>query len=513
MTLFPHFARVSRAVVALGVVLAGGLWAQDKPTEAAAKDGGGLTVRQFGAVGDGKADDTEAIVKAIHSGQGSVVFPKGVYRLTRSIEIPLAETGFVSLIGDGTARILMEGKGAAFHFIGTHEGSAGPDSFKPGVWEKERMPMVRGLEIVGPSGGQGKDAKPGEIVESDGIQATGVMQLTILDTRLSRLRHGIHLTKRDRNILVSNCHIYENTGCGIFYDQVNLHQSNIVGSHISYNKGGGIVFRGGEVRNVHIGTCDIESNMTPDVPETANVLIDCTGGSTAEVAITGCTIQHNSKSPGSANIRVLGKGITSVKKATDTQEGHITITGNVFSDVMTNIHLDHARGVSIVGNTFWEGFEQDLLLENCQAIVIGPNDFDRNPRYVVNGNWAKEKNGIVLRKCKDVKLNGALIKGVWGQQAAVVLDGCERCTVSDCSILDSDGIGLWLKDCKRCVVSNCVIDDEREGEAKKGAVSLKVEGGEKNWVKGNVLGNGVEGGQGNEGKAVVFEGNWAGWEK
>jgi hypothetical protein len=189
------------------------------------------------------------------------------------------------------------------------------------------------------------------------------------------------------------------------------HQSNIAGCHISYNAGGGIVTRGGEVRNVHIGTCDIESNMAPDAPPSANVLIDSTGGSTDEVAITGCTLQHNSKSPNSANIRVIGAGITSTKDNTATQEGHIAITGNVFSDVAVNIHLQNARGVSITGNTFWEGFEHDLLIEKSSSVVVGPNDFDRNPRYVVNGNWAKDKNGLTFRDCQDCKLSGLLVKG------------------------------------------------------------------------------------------------------
>ena len=41
---------------------------------------------------------------------------------------------------------------------------------------------------------------------------------------------------------------------------------------------------------------DIEGCQSKDGPPTANVLIDCTGGSTAEVAITGCTIQHTAQS-------------------------------------------------------------------------------------------------------------------------------------------------------------------------------------------------------------------------
>ena len=434
------------------------------------------SVHDFGIVGDGKADDTAAIQKAVDSGWGDIFFPKGSYRITKTITVDLDKAGFTSLIADGTAKIIMAGSGPAFHFVGTHEGSADPGSFKPNVWEKQRMPIVRGLEIVG------------ENKEADGIESTGVMQLTVTETNIHDLRHAIHLTTRNRNIIVSNCHLYHNSGCGVFYDHVNLHQSNIVGCHISYNAGGGVVTRGGEVRNVQIGTCDIESNMRPDAAPSANVLLDNTDGSTDEVAVLGCTLQHNSKSAGSANIWVIGKGITSTKNDTPTQEGHIAIVGNAMSDVKVNIHLDHARGVSITGNTFWEGFEHDLLVEDSQCIVVGPNDYDRNPRYVVNGNWSKDFNGLVLRRCEDCKLSGVLVKGVWHKDAAVFLLDCKRCTVTDCSILDCDGTGLEMKNCQRCRVSDCVVRDDRSPTS---AVSFKMEGGRDNWVRGCVFGNGV----------------------
>jgi hypothetical protein len=372
----------------------------------------------------------------------------------------------------------MAGAGPAFHFVGTHGGSADPGSFQPNVWEKQRMPIVRGLEIVGAH------------EEADGLEFTGVMQLTVTETNIRECRHAIHFTTRNRNLIVSNCHLYKNRGIGVFYDHVNIHQSNIIGCHISYNAGGGVVTRGGNVRNLHIGTCDLESNMSPGTPPTANVLIDCTGGSAGEVAITGCTIQHNSKSPGSANIRVLGRGKLNDNKEEPTREGHIAITGNIFSDVMVNIHLQHARGVSIVGNTFWEGFEHDLLVEDSEAIVVGPNDFDRNPRYVVNGNWAKDVNGLVFRRSADCKLSGFLVKGVWKKDAAVSLERCDRFTLSDVSILDCDGIGLLLKDCTRTRVSGCVVRDDRA--EKKAVLSLRVEGGSGNWITGSVFANGVE---------------------
>jgi Pectate lyase superfamily protein/Right handed beta helix region len=422
-------------------------------------------VRTLGAVGDGQADDTAAIQKAAAAG-GAIHFPDGTYRLTKTIEIALDATGFTSLNAQGTARIVMAGVGPAFRFIGTHGGSAAPSSLKPEITARQRMPMADGLEIIGAH------------AEADGIEAKGTMQLTISRTRLNGLRHGIRLVERNRNLQVTECHIYHNTGIGIFYDDVNLHQSNITGCHISYCAGGGIVSRGGEVRNVHIAGCDIESNMTPDAPETANVLLDSRGGSIAEVAITGCTIQHNSTSPGSANVRIVGPGAdrgAGERMLKAPHWGHVTITGNVFSDVRVNIHLQKARGVVIDANTFWEGFDRDLLVESCSNVVVGTNNFERNPGYEL---WQKErpKQGVLFRDSADCTLTGLHILGVREHPAAIVLEDCRRMHVANCTVLDSDHAGVLLKGVRDSRVQGCFIRDDREGV--KNFQAVRVEGGD-----------------------------------
>jgi len=409
-------------------------------------------VRSFGAKGDGVADDTAAIQRAVNSG-GGVRFPSGTYRITKTIAIELDRTGFVSLTGDGTARVVMAGAGPAFKFIGTHEGSAAPGEFKPNVWERQRAPMVDALEIIG--------AHP----EADAIEATGTMQLTVSRVVVRDARHAVHLTVRNRNVLITDCHFYHNRGIGVFLDAVNLHQINIIGSHISYNAGGGVVSRGGNVRNIHIGTCDIESNMEPGAPPTANILLDSTVGSVGEVSITGCTIQHNNPSPDSANIRVLGRGFEAAQErrtgSAETQEGNITISGNVLSDVQVNIHLKNARGVAIAGNTFWQGYRHDLLVENCTAVVVGANNFDRNPRYNY-GNTQQANNGIVFRDSRDCTLSGLHVSGVWRQPAAVIIERCDRMHITGCTILDSDNAGLMLTDVTRSRVSGLLIRDDRK---------------------------------------------------
>ena len=141
----------------------------------------------------------------------------------------------------------------------------------------------------------------GAHAEAVGIEANGTMQLTVTRLVVRKALHGVHLTGRNRNFVLSDSHVYHNRGVGVFFDRVNLHQSNVTGSHVSYNGGGGIVVKAGEVRNLHVTGCDVEANHDKDGPPTANVLIDSTGGSNAEAAVTGCTIQHTRTAPGSAN--------------------------------------------------------------------------------------------------------------------------------------------------------------------------------------------------------------------
>lgn len=430
---------------------------------------------------DGKTDAAPALQALIDKGSGTIRLPRGTYRLSTGLVVDLAKVGFTAFEGGGTARLVMAAAGPAIQFLGGHEGTADPGSFKPETWD-QRAPMVDGVEITGAH------------AEADGIQAIGTMQLTISRTVIRKCRHGIHLVKRNRNVTISNCHIYENGGIGVFYDNVNLHQSNVVGSHISYCRGGGIVSHGGDVRNLHIGTCDIESNMGPDHPPTANVWLDSTGGSIGEVAITGCTIQHSSKAPGCANIRIQGGGTDSSLERREgratTREGNITIGSNVFSDVQINIHIQNARGVTITGNTFWEGFEHDLLVEDSSHIIVGDNNFDRNPRYLVNGFDNAESNGIRFVRCQDSNLASNTIAGVWRHPAAVHLEECTRLTITGNSILDSDGVGLLLQKCRHTIVSDNLIRDDREESKRSREPSLKVEGTGDNLIGSNLLGNG-----------------------
>lgn len=439
------------------------LLSQEQKTESD-KQVGWKTVLDYGARGDGKADDTAAIQRMVDASVGSLRFPRGRYRFTKPIVIDLNKVGPTSVSGDGTATILMEGAGPAFHFIGTHNGTASPKTVNPVVWEQERTPMVDGIEIVG------------KHPEAIGVAATKTMQITITRLVVRRALHGIHLYERNRNVAIDDCHLYQNEGVGIYLDKLNLHQVNISDSHISYNKQGGIVVRESEIRNIQIGNCDIEGNMGEDTPPTANILFDISKGSLREGAIFGCTIQHTNNAPDAANVRFIGNGPQDPRKV-----GNFAIADNSMSDVAVNIHLKHARGITITGNTLWQAYEHNLLVEDSSYIVLGANLLDRNPDY-----RAKTKNANVFKGCSDCTLNGLNIKSTQEVAAGLILENCERMNITNCSVRECEQGGILLKNVKQSRISDCLITEGPDDFA------IRVTGGQQNQVTDNLVSGSVE---------------------
>ena len=314
-----------------------------------------VNIRQFGVKGDGQTDDSLAIQEAILESDGLLFLPRGDYFLTKPIEIELSKSGRVGIYGGGTARLIMAGSGPAIRLTGTHKGTAGPDTVSEAVWQRERMPIINGLEIVG--------AHP----EADGIELEYTLGAMLSDLLIHECRHGVHFITRNRNPIISSCHIYHNNGCGVYFDGVNLHQVNIADSHISYNAGGGIKVFNSEIRNLQICGNDIEYNYDLEAEESADVWIDAQEGSILEGAIVGITIQA-SLSPGGANIRMIGQSKEIAHKV-----GLLSITGNLISSQNTNIHLKYTRGVAITGNTFFSGHEHSIHAEHSSNIVVGQN--------------------------------------------------------------------------------------------------------------------------------------------
>ncbi|MBO61240.1 MAG: hypothetical protein CMO63_04610 [Verrucomicrobiales bacterium] len=428
-------------------------------------------LREFGAVGDGRSDDTEAIQHAVAQGDGVLHFPPGSYRITQPIEVRLAKRGPLSIDGSGgTARVLMAAKGPAFRLVGTHGGTGDPGSRKGNVATHQRLPTIRNIEVEG--------AHP----EADGFELIETMQAVFEGVMVTRCRHGIHLIKRNRNVLISHCHIYFNTGVGVYLDGVNLHQINIATSHISYNRLGGIRLDRSEVRNLQITGNDIEYNNHKShgaEPEpTAEIYIDTSaqGASVNEVTIASNTIQATGSSEG-ANIRIKEKPDQS------RPPGLFAISGNIIGSQENNVHLTGCYGIALSGNTIYSCEHRNLLIEDSRLINVSGNTFRRHtPRY---------GTGVLFSSCKDITFTGCSIldetsEGQPGLSALLELEHCQRINITGSQFINGI-IGVAGTDCSHVILTGNTLHDTREQPIARHAIRFDGQG-EGNTAAHNSLG-------------------------
>lgn len=391
------------------------------------------------------SDSTTALQTQIDQNAGNLLLGKeSVVRITKPLTFDLAKHHAVSVKATNGVTIVMDGPGPALRFLGTHQGTAGPKTFQPATWN-ERMPIVSGIEILG------------NHKQADGIELVQTVGAIINNVSVRWCRHGIHLVTRNRNVVISNCHLYENSGIGIFLDDVNLHQINVGTSHISYNRQGGIVVRDGNVRNLQVSGCDIEGNMPDDETptKTANILVDLSGSrenkskSVAEVSITGCTIQHTANhggadgataAPGGANIRLAGKEIYPIDS--------VTISGNVISDTTTNIDVDFANDVAINANNFFAPRPANLLVRNSRRVVVSGNTF--NPRQFVRPGT------IVFEDCADCIIANSTLHKFATDVGALALNRCNGFILNGLNLTEC-GSGIVLKETANTTIFACRI--------------------------------------------------------
>jgi hypothetical protein len=447
------------------------------------------SVSDFGAVGDGQVDDTSAIQHAVDTGANEIVFPPGDYRLTQSILLDESKTGRVCLNGSGgTAKIVMEGAGPAFRIAGSHQGSADPGGFDPGVWAKERMPTVLNIEIEG------------RHEEADGIHLEGTMQSTFEGVLLRELRHGIRIHNRARNVLVSHCHIYHNRGIGVFFDHVNLHQVIIASSHISYNAQSGIKILNGEMRNVQITGNDIEYNYDSKAGEnalpSAEIWIECSDetASMREGTIASNTIQAR-YSPGGANIMLIGSDVK-----TKAGVGMLAISGNLIGSQETNVLMDQCDGVTLTGNFIYSGHKRNLHVRNSRNVVVSGNCFNHNRDYLPNAL----ATGITFEDSTDCIFSDSAIRDSYAgkhtvpsapiaieREGSIEILRCTRCTLSGCQIIDARVSGLRVDASSYVNVSGCTIVDSRDEKLMPVAVRW-TGAGQANSVRNCTIGLGTE---------------------
>ena len=435
-----------------------------------------VDAHDYGAAGDGKADDTEALRHALQSGDGILDLRKGTYRITRPLIVDLKRTGYASIRGaGGAARILMTGAGPAIRLVGSHQGTSSPGTVKSPIWERERFPTIDGIEIVG------------KHPQAVGIELRKTMQATISRVLVRDCRHGIHLVERNRNFVLTDSHLYDNAEYGLFFDRCNLHQINVHGNHIGFNKRAGIKSLDGDVHNLQITGNDIEYNNDPgrkqpaeNEPTGAEIWFEANNGIISEVTIASNTIQATVQ-PGGANIRIHGP-----LEDSPTGARLIAITGNIIGSQTRGIELKHAHRVAISGNTIYDSAELSLAAAHCSAIAVGANTVAWK-----NLDTRPPRDGFLFEECDNCALTGLVTHklgyGNHAQGGAITLRRCTDMAVTGCQLTDPRVRGIDLIDCSRCRISDNSIVDRRSHPMMRDAIRLTGRGRD-NVVQHNLIG-------------------------
>lgn len=216
-----------------------------------------VNVASFGAVGDGKADDTKAIQSALDAAGekgGTVFVPDGTFRVGQ-IKFP-PHTG---LIGNATWSYREPG-GAILEFC---------DASAPCMLNitGARGATIRGLSLVGKSLGEkahaifmgecpGKNQEDSPVIErchisgftGDGIHLSPVWCFSVRSCEII-FNQGNAMSVRGWDGFILDNWFSGNGGAG--YASIGHHASvTMTGNRIEWNKGGGIVLRGGSHYNI-----------------------------------------------------------------------------------------------------------------------------------------------------------------------------------------------------------------------------------------------------------------------
>lgn len=345
-------------------------------------------------VGDGIADDTNALQSIVNTYK-YVLIPDGLkIRLTRSVQIDISET---SLFNGGNSQFIIDGDFPAFVISGSLVPgmSAEPSTLTEDIIQNESMFVFKNCKIHSTAKNTGC-----------GISISGSFQTVITENYLYELNKAIEVYGVNRNLSINGNNIYKIKLYGIhFMPGMNLHQVNTNNNIITYCK---YCIYADNVENLINWTCvgnDIEIYDSQNVWQGSNrcIKVYMTDDGTEESAITAlteCVISGN-------NIQAHSDAlITFEMVGTDHKLlNHFNITGNHIGNGKTySILLDHCKGVSVSGNSAvaGSGSEYWLKVANCRDICI-------------TGNAVRSVGGLVLGAGT---INGIIITNNTGEYCA-----------------------------------------------------------------------------------------------
>jgi len=333
-----------------------------------------VSVKDFGAVGNGVADDTTEIQAALDSGAGTIIFSDGTYLISAAVK----PSSNQQLVGTGGTITMVNNTFAAGVHIDT----------KSNV-------RVNGLRIIGASGGNSFDqailiaASTNVIVENCLIQDIGNQAVSP-----NEWGHGIEINGASTNIKIVDNTIKNIKGYGnLRGDGITVRSSSntlIQGNTIDTNRRMQIAIIddaidvkiiGNHLLNGYLNGIDVEPNSV---------------NTTGEITIQGNTIRNFGSKPG-ATTGTQFYGIDLHSNEFD----NISVVGNIISaenaQALSCIHGQNlAKFATISSNVLWcNGYADGMTLNagnGFKNLVISSNIIREFAVYGISG----DKNGTVV---------------------------------------------------------------------------------------------------------------------
>lgn len=393
-------------------------------------------------VGDGVADDTEAL-QAIVDTNDNVILPPGLHiKITGTINI---DTAYSQLFDGGNCEIIVSGDFPAFTIIGSV------------VSPMSMTPVSLNDQIINDEGSyEFKNIKIRSTINSagTGILIDSCFKTNIRDCYIHNVKTGIKFIGRSRDIIIEGNQIYACWNYGLHFDGVNLHQLNIVGNHISCCEKCVYLDKPDSMANLQIVGNDIEVTNYPTSPLVEDdfecICIDsgdASDGILSEIVISGNTIQGHTRN--NVMIEIVGGARRQIQL--------LSITGNHISNCKkTLIQLNKVYHAAIQGNTFANAGEYAIEM------------LSSNERITINGNICDSAGAT----------NGGFIKGSGEIRRLIIVGNQSYTSVADPINLVGSVVSRTIVSCNGIFGTNT-------------SVKLLPTQGAKNSVGGNICESGT----------------------
>jgi len=305
-----------------------------------------------GAVGDGVADDTEAIQKALSKLEDNsarvVYFPPGTYRITQTLSVSNVYGG--GLFGHGRATVLLWDGAEASEPVSTKHGAS-----------------VQGAPRMFHSNGFSRNMFFGLTFDGANKAAVGVdhASFSLYETRVryqycafrnfvdSGIRGGFDVKNASAEMMFFDC-LFENNGRGVSFLEFNFY-NNAFARCIFRNNGSGFYCHRG---NVYVRDCHFENSSEQDIllPPHSHSVRRCTstgsrafvkwaqkGGHPLLLAVQDCHVSNWTDPQGAIQLHNRGPSLIfdsvfsnpaipdspAIHLVNEKHEDHILITANL----------------------------------------------------------------------------------------------------------------------------------------------------------------------------------------